>query len=148
MRRNRQRLNDILGAMDMKILLAAAIALLTSLLVLQVHTKLVRPHWEYKIASLGDSDLCELEYKALSKGDADEIQAAADSHREQHSPTNDTQKIVNDVMQEMHDRATERITVKIVTSCLNRLGNDGWELVSLDPTGKCLFKRLKSSLRH
>lgn len=136
------------GIGSMKILLVAAIALLTSLLLLQTHSNLGRPHWEYKIASLGDSDLCELEYKALSKDDADEIQAAADSHREQQSQTNDTRKIVNDVMQQMHDRATERITVKIVTSCLNRLGNDGWELVSLDPTGRCLFKRLKSSWRY
>jgi hypothetical protein len=104
------------GGCVMKVLLAVVIGLLATLVILQVRSSIVPPKWEYKIERL-DGSLC-MDLKGFTMPTEPELAKKG---------WLDNPSSKDAIMAARAEWATS-----IMTACFNWLGNEGWEIISID----------------
>lgn len=116
---------------DMKYLLAVLTTAALALLGLQVRSSFTHPKpptWEYKLESLEDLGSC---YANDPTSMPEEPELAKQGGLGK-----------SDLEANMIQKARTNWAASVITACLNRMGNDRWELVYMD-SEHATFKRLK-----
>jgi hypothetical protein len=106
--------------------------LLAALLALQIRITLVRPSWEYKVESLAEIGGC---YASDPKNMPPEPTLAKEGWL-------DAPEFMRDARKQQIEEARTAWAALVMTACLNRMGKEGWEIISIDSQTACL-KRLK-----
>jgi hypothetical protein len=106
--------------------------LLAALLALQIRIALGRPNWEYKVESLTDISTC---YDNDPKHMPPEPALAKEGWL-------DAPEFMRDIRKQKIEEARTAWASLIMTGCLNRMGSEGWEIISIDSQTVCL-RRLK-----